>query len=186
MSDHIVIAECVDERTGKRYLRGQKFPSPTVAQEERLTKAGCIRKPTDEEAKAARAEEAARQHQVAADQAERERKATDAKTAEDERERQRLEAQGEIDRLIVRLSEEAREREALIGEHKREVAEISAKLDEALAKRADAETAAAELQRKLDQGAFDLSEARSALAIEADARKKADEALAAAQKSKKG
>jgi chromosome segregation ATPase len=185
MSDYIVIAECVDERTGQRYLRGQKFPSPTVAQEERLTKAGCIRKPTDEEAKAARAEEAVRQRQLEADRIERESKAAEAKTADDERERQRLEAQGEIDRLNKRLSDEAREREALIAEHKREIAEISAKLDESLAKRADAETAAAELQRKLEHAATELSETKSALAAEVEARKKADEALAAAPKTKK-
>ncbi|MFC5421957.1 hypothetical protein ACFPOB_20555 [Bosea eneae] len=75
MSDYVVIAECVDERTGNRYQRGQKFPNPTPAQEERLTKAGCIRKPTDAEAKLAKAEEEARLDRVAADQAERERKA---------------------------------------------------------------------------------------------------------------
>lgn len=186
MTDYVVIAECVDERTGQRYQRGQKFPNPTAAQEERLTKAGCIRKPTDDEAKAARAEESARQQQLAADQAERERKAQDAKAGEAERDRQRQEAQGEIARLTERLTEEARQRQALVDEHKRAFAESSAKLDEALAKRADAEAAAVELQRKVDQGALELSEARTALAAEVEARAKAEEALAAASKPKKG
>ncbi|WP_100962626.1 hypothetical protein [Bosea sp. FBZP-16] len=186
MTDYVVIAECVDERTGQRYQRGQKFPNPTPAQEDRLTKAGCIRKPTDDEAKLAQAEENARQQQLATEQAELARKTKEAAAAETERDRQRQEAQGEIDRLAQRLAEEARQREALVEEHKRALGEISAKLDEALAKRADAEAAAVALQGKVDRAAVDLSEAKTALAAEVDARKKAEDALAAAQKPKKG
>jgi hypothetical protein len=182
MTDHVVIAECVDERTGKRYQRGQKFPDPTAAQAKRLTDAGCIRPPTDEEAKAARAEEGARQQKLAVDQAERERAAKEAAAAEAERDRQRQAGQGEIERLNQRLADEARAREALTTEHQRELAEISAKLEEALAKRADAEAAAVELQRKVDQGALDLSESQKALAAEIAAREKAE---AAEQKPKK-
>lgn len=185
MTDHIVIAECIDERTGKRYQRGQKFPSPTAVQAKRLTDAGCIRLPTDDEAKLARAEEEARQGRIAADQAAQERKVQEAAAAEAERDRQRQETQGEIDRLNQRLADEAREREALVTEHKRALGEISAKLEEAFAKRADAEAAAAALQVKVDQGALDLSSAKAALDAEAEARKKAEDALAGAQKPKK-
>lgn len=185
MTDHVVIAECVDERTGQRYQRGQTFPSPTATQEERLVKAGCIRKPTDAEAKAARAEESARQQQLAANLAEQDRRAKEAAAAEAERDRQRQAGQGEIERLNLLLAAEARQREALVTEYKRELAEISAKLDEALAKRGDAEAAAAALQRKVDQAALDLSESKTALDAEVGARKKAEDALAAAQKPKK-
>lgn len=42
MKDLHVIAECVDERDGKRFLPGDMFPSPTKKQAERLTRAGCL------------------------------------------------------------------------------------------------------------------------------------------------
>lgn len=37
-----VIAECVDERDGKRYFPGDTFPKPTRAQAQRLTGAKCL------------------------------------------------------------------------------------------------------------------------------------------------
>ena len=39
----LVIAECVDQRTGKRFSAGDEFlPAPTAEQARRLTKAGCL------------------------------------------------------------------------------------------------------------------------------------------------
>lgn len=37
-----VIAECVDERDGKRYFAGDAFPGPGPFQLERLKRAGCL------------------------------------------------------------------------------------------------------------------------------------------------
>lgn len=38
-----VIAECVDDRTGRRYKAGENFdPPPSPAQAKRLQKAGCV------------------------------------------------------------------------------------------------------------------------------------------------
>ena len=42
--DHLVKAECVDTRTGKRYFVGDPFPNPTAEQLVRLSSAGCIEK----------------------------------------------------------------------------------------------------------------------------------------------
>src|SRR5690606_12180588 len=40
----IVLAECVDIRSGKRFAKGQEFsPAPTPEQADRLIKAGCFR-----------------------------------------------------------------------------------------------------------------------------------------------
>lgn len=39
----MVLAECVDARTGKRFMPGQEFqPVPTLAQANRLIAAGCL------------------------------------------------------------------------------------------------------------------------------------------------
>lgn len=37
-----VKAECVDYRTGKRFVPGDTFPDPEADQAERLVKAGCL------------------------------------------------------------------------------------------------------------------------------------------------
>lgn len=38
-----VLAECVDKRSGKRYVAGEEFdPAPDVDQAKRLIKAGCL------------------------------------------------------------------------------------------------------------------------------------------------
>ena len=53
---YTVIAECIDRRTGERLKPGKPFETEDEQQADHLIRAGCLRRPTEAEARAAQVE----------------------------------------------------------------------------------------------------------------------------------
>lgn len=79
----IVLAECVDSRSGKRFFAGDQFdPAPTVAQARRLVAADCLPEAAIEAATAAEADaEKAAEKKARADEEARAKAEAEAKKA---------------------------------------------------------------------------------------------------------